>query len=215
MCTGSWWDQLGCRLTSADWAADVGLPLAATLIGLAVALILVRRQLRSDIALRRAERRTRATDPLADELIAAGRNLSIFTIGAEDPFWSSPKWRDGHVVIGAYNSARDLMRPDGDLSDVLQAALRAHRAWELSRNFANETDLPAASVRICQVKLLGDYARELGDMGTALRRWDGLLPVPFSTGEERDRAAEARTLQASYRRVLEEYAQKPQGTSGP
>lgn len=208
MCTGSWWDELGCRMSSGEWFADTGLPLAVTLIGLAVAVYLVRRQLRSDLDLRSAERRTRATDPLADQLIESGRNLAIFRMGGPDSFWDSTDWSEGHLVIGAYNSARDLMRPDGDLNQVLAAALRAHRAWVRSKDLVGE--IPNAHLRPAQATLMGDYASELREMGTSLRMWDGLLPVPFSEASDAQdvREDDARKLEEAYLRVVAEFRPK-------
>lgn len=124
-------------------------------------------------------------------------------MGAEDPFWDSTEWREGHIVIGAYNSARDLIRPDGDLNQVLEAALRTHTAWERSRELTRE-GIPEPGLRVAQAQLMSDYARELSDMGATLRRWDGLLPVPFSeeTDKVQVRASDARKLEETYRRVV-------------
>lgn len=201
----SWWDELGRQLSSAEWFADTGLPLAVTLIGLAVAVYLVRRQLRSDIALRKAERRTRATDPLADQLIESGQNLLTFRMGGPDPFWDSTDWREGHVVIGAYNSARDLIRPDGDLNEVLTAAMRTHLAWVRSKDLADE--IPESRLRHAQVTLMGEYGSELREIGTTLRRWDGLLPVPFSKESDTRQARkdDERKLEATYLRVVAQF----------
>lgn len=215
MWTDSWWDELGRRLSSAEWFADTGLPLAVTLIGLAVAVYLVRRQLRSDIALRKAERRTRATDPLADQLIESGRNLLISRMGGPDPFWESTDWQEGHIVIGAYNSARDLIRPDGDLNQVLTAALRTHRAWVKSKDLADE--IPEARLRHAQVSLMGEYGSELHEMGTTLRRWDGLLPVPFSEQSDTQQVREddEGKLEATYLRVVAQFGPRDSDESDP
>jgi hypothetical protein len=88
-------------------------------------------------------------------------------MGGPDPVWDSKDWSEGHIVIGAYNSARDLIRPDGDLNQVLVAALRTHQAWVRSKDLAGE--IPEARLRAAQATM-GNYASELSEMGTSLRR---------------------------------------------
>ena len=186
MCSGSWWDEFTCRLGTAEWAANTGAPLAITLLGFAVAVWLVRRQLRSDRALRRAERTTRITDPVAAHMIAAGKRLEE-TRGGE--VRASFTWAE---ALPLDEVCREVDVPG--LMDVIERPLSI---WADSHFLTKE------HARGDQDQELADFAAaqcvaaagaDLVAAGRKLRDWDGLPPVPFEHDLDPDRYYEGRSL---------------------
>jgi hypothetical protein len=176
------------------------------LLALVASAVFVNRQLRSDIKLRRAERTTRITDPLAEEVISVA--LTLDRLPPEE-FMKSVDWPD-YQRMSDLRHQTQLQLPTGLRLDGLYYELEAvSRAWRVCRELAEETSRKEPRVRgkVFAVAILHTRALYLRFAGGDLKRWDGLPPMPgrraLGDEMERDLLKEEKEWRSQFSEMLE------------
>jgi hypothetical protein len=192
MCSDSWVECLRGRFADPAWTADVGAPLLVTLLGLGLALWLVRRQLRHDRELRAADRRAQALDPLARELGKAGFRLEDLSLRRTADYWSKPIWPDWGPLVGLCDDVSARLGDEPALKaveDIISSTMRAWLLCQTARDAAVDPSDEAAHMYGTAVAM-EPYAGRLTEAGRLLRRWDGTPPEPAISPSPWNRAAE-------------------------
>lgn len=178
---GSYLSRVGCEMQHPAWASDVGLPMIATILGLAIAVVLVRSQISSDRRLRHADRVSPEVATFGWEVITAVDRPNE-TAGS-DSYWDEPSW-DGHVAIRRAREklAVTLAQPNV-FEEVVRRSEDISAAWNAC--FQRRRQLAARGITLSTVDVgLGIDAacsalwHDLREAGNELTRWDGLTEFP-------------------------------------
>ncbi|GAA2168435.1 hypothetical protein GCM10009826_47610 [Humibacillus xanthopallidus] len=169
-------------MASAAWVANTGVPLLATVAGLAVAVILVRRQLGSDRQLRLADRRQEAAARLGVSLSQA--LLKLRQTPKEDKWWENPSWPDEQNIRLEVGEASILLS-DSRLAEVASLVDDLSAAWQVSLVTAHRmTPHPdIASHKAGVLRAVEPYSSALEHMSISLRVWDGMDSMPQSLSD--------------------------------
>lgn len=116
-----YWNDVWALVVSAEWMANTGLPLLSTVLGLVIAYWFVRKQLRSDRALRHADHKREAATRLGSALIQTSRRLKA--TGTDSPWWQAPSWSDSAHISEAIGEARGIL--PNELLDSLHGVASA------------------------------------------------------------------------------------------
>lgn len=163
--------ELWHRLQSPQWMADSGLPLLATLLGFVAAYLFLKRQLKSDRALRRADRRQNAALALGTSIAEV---LHRFDLGPTEPFWQMSSWEDGRVLSREKFNAL-LSLDDTVLSELTYLINDLECAW-LACTVASRRQNPRPDLALHKgdvMRVTEPYREALLAESVALRMWDG------------------------------------------
>ena len=163
-------------LESPEWLANTGLPLLVTLIGLGAAYTFLRRQLKSDLNLRTADRLQQAASALGFALYTA---VEHFELPASDPFWKHNRWPDHEEVEKAVLEAR-LSLAGKELPELARLVADVDAVWMACMFGAIRAEPPpdTAFHRHAVQVSLRPFLKPLSEYSTALRMWDGLGGIP-------------------------------------
>lgn len=180
-----YWDGVGCSLRQAEWLANVGIPLAATIAGLAVAYALVRHQIRHDRTLRDADRKASAVNEFGRDILRLFEHFEARRLS--DPFWTEESWPgsipmyEAHARVGVALSNADafeeLERAGRDLS-------RAWRACQVRRRRLEKNGIVPSrpsTYGVAMDSALSSIWQPMIDAGKKLVVWDGLSALPTLT----------------------------------
>jgi hypothetical protein len=165
-------------LVTPEWVANTGLPLLVTLLGLLAAYTFLRRQLRSDRALRRADRRQEAALKLGAEIAEA---LARFQSDARDPFWQQMNWVDGRPLTQARAEAL-LSLDDTSLPELTSLIHDMECAWTACVVAARRQN-PTPDLALHRHAVQGvtmPYREAMLSQSISMRMWDGIGTVPES-----------------------------------
>ncbi|WP_133055994.1 MULTISPECIES: hypothetical protein [Mycolicibacter] len=159
-------------LKTAEWFANTGIPLMATLVGLMVAFLFLRQQLRSDRELRRADHRRDAAGELGEVLIKSGTQLAKSQ--PFDAFWLSAHWPQYEVINDVIRVAAPIL-PPGSIGSVRALVDLVAEIWALAHigsvfNSRNGRELVQS--------VLGAHPTTLIVLGERLLAWSGEGPMP-------------------------------------
>jgi hypothetical protein len=153
--------------------ADTGLPLMATVGGLLVAYLFLRRQLQNDRTLRRADIRRADALPVGDAMLMAA--VKFESAEAGDPYWSEEHWPGAPAVLEAGRRAR-LAVPE--LFDGLGLVTVVISCWAACYGGALEENPPLVAHHAAVAEILGPLISVMRATGLGLISWDGEGPVP-------------------------------------
>jgi hypothetical protein len=181
MCTGGWLDKFLCRLGEPAWAADVGLPLVVTLLGLGLAYIFLTHQIRHDVQLRRADRITPIVAELGLATLEAVQHMDDEDSDAD--YWLSTSWPEWSQIHDALNRAQTKMRETSAFRELLAVARDISWAWSACaqrRKHLEQTgfvpDRVSSSYAIDATLI--ELRRAAVDFAEALIQWEGFGEVP-------------------------------------
>lgn len=169
------------EMWTARWAADVGLPLLATVVAIVLAALGIRRQLGHDKELWHAQRRAEVARDLGSTLIYV---QEIYLNGNfEDGVWQDRHWRYFGPINDKANLARILIGPDPALREIERGIEDLDKIW-----FACQSRKEALIEKGCQVNAMQTGAlifrvahrqfRALVSIGETLMQWDGMGRIP-------------------------------------
>jgi hypothetical protein len=173
--------ELLTKLRSAEWMADTGIPLFATLLGLAITGLFVYWQLGSDRKLRRADHKRGAARGLGFALKRSGEKLS--KLGRNDSPWGSPVWSDGAAIDDAVAEAA-IVLPESDLAAIPHLVEAISDAWLACRNEGHKQDPDLAFHAEAVRRMLEPYAAWMLTTGKSLMAWDGFEAVPIRSSTD-------------------------------
>lgn len=200
-----YWSALLCEVQTVSWMASTGLPLFLTIIGLYLAVRLVKRQLKSDRKLRSADRRQEASNRLG---IATLEETTRFRHAQlRDDWWTSNTWESQPILTAQVSDAGASLPAEiidhfqtlvQDIGDAWVSCQVAVRRSGLNPDRANHVD----SVRY----VLNPYVDALDASAETLRRWNGEDPPPTLESNidhsRRDRSQWSRARQEEYEQRL-------------
>ena len=177
----AYWREVRCLLAEPTWLVEQGLPLAFTLAGLGLAVWVLRRQLRHDRELRRADRLSGPVAAFGEVLVSTVEDVPKHE--PPDEFWGRYAWPGYFKIARAQIKVRvaladprafwEIMRGAHDVLDVWMACNGRHRSMTATGDTFDE-DLKAGAMLFTMRPLLDD----LRTAGEDLSRWDGLSPIP-------------------------------------
>lgn len=211
-------------VTSAEWAANEGVPLAGTFIAVSVALLGIRWQLKHDRELVQATRRREAALEFANTAMQIYDEL--MEKEPANTWWQSPKRPETGRIYRAYDEASILIPESKILSDI-QSGLRDYSwAWqachircrELGANGTIMTDLQFGTSMTAGVEQLLHPVELACD---ELKKWDGHLPTPAFTWPHnhiplsRSQIKRRRAWLGRWAALCDEHMQRRTGTARP
>lgn len=171
-----WLNEVWSTIATPQWMANTGLPLFATLLGVAFGFFFLRYQLKNDLVLRNADRLEDASLTLGTSITKA---LEHFELPAKDPFWANGAWPDREVLKRAREDALLLLAPAEltELDKLIQDITSCWAACLIGARRVNETPDKAIH-RHAMKRVLQPYIECLKDQSELLRAWDGRKSVP-------------------------------------
>lgn len=163
------------RLATAEWMADTGIPLFATLTGLFIAYLFVRQQFKNDRRLRRADHRLAAARRLGEVLmrVSPTGQWELFQSAFErDAFWG-----DHETVVLAVSEASILL-PREDLVDISALAETTEALWAVCYRRGMDANTNRRSHAFACGQMFGKYGKAMAAYGESLLGWDGLGKLP-------------------------------------
>lgn len=182
MCdNGGYWGQVVCRMGQASWLADVGLPVIATILGLVVALLLLRQQLSHDVELRRAERREAVVWRFADECIDLASRMMDRQLPLD--YWLAERWPEWHRLHYAAKQVEWHLGEGPAFEEIAEGGTDITHAWGACRDRREElvTQGEAIDARAHMEALWAvtqGLAGEVLVAGRELLSYDGTKPLP-------------------------------------
>ena len=167
------------QFANADWVADVGVPLVAALSAIALSYLLVRRQLRQDRDLWRAERRIEAARSLGRALLEEAERPD--QEDADAPFWSSEAWPDFRRILKVSREAEITLGSDAAIEDAIsvsRSALWVWRSCQHSRPGLVAEKLDVVAINDGLQSTINQWQIFMRNFGRSLIGWDGLDAVP-------------------------------------
>ena len=125
--SGRYWNDLESALRQPEWLASVGIPLALTLVGLAVAYMLVKRQINHDRDLRDADRAASAVNESGREILRILRHGE--TNWPDDPYWSEESWPGSIPLYEAHTRVMVALSDPLVFVELQRAGRDLARAW--------------------------------------------------------------------------------------
>lgn len=186
-CTGHYWPAVGCRLRQASWLSDVGGPLVitltVTLIGLVIAYMFLRRQLRHDVELRAADRRAQAVNRFGIEMhgimeafLSDGNLLSAeFRRSQTLPCWREIRDAERRVslALGELDPLPELSKVSGRLGQAWNACAEHRLNLQLAgQPLAEDTE------QLVMRFQMGRIAAGIREGAEGLIAWDGRGEFP-------------------------------------
>jgi hypothetical protein len=178
---GSYWSRVRCELEQPAWLSDVGIPMVATLIGLALAVLLVRSQIAND-------RRLRHADRLSPSVAEFGRVVldavdKAWNTKGDDPYWDAAEW-DGHLKIYRAQGRLAVTFAQPDVcNEVVRGSRDVAAAWTACVLRRRELEERGVKLSTVAAGLGIDAActplwNDLRNAAEVLTRWDGLERLP-------------------------------------
>lgn len=212
------WVSLWQQINRAEWVADIGLPMAVTVLALAFAAWSVRRQLRNDREIARqsirAEQRAEAGKRLSEELREACTQLS--SEPKESEYWQIPRWQDRDRVWDALRRAAYVIEDQESLGYYRSAAFRIGDIFSVAYHRSKREgwrekwqngvwEKPGEDSHIHAIlDITKPFRSGLHAAAEQLLMWDGHLPMP--TGSIPAPDEDSRDVVRQWReRVAEEY----------
>jgi hypothetical protein len=184
-----WWREFWSRVSSPAWVADVGVVAFLAIVAIAVAVWVLRRQLRSEAASRAAEQNREKGQSIGKMLIELGQEMGgsrpwpdFFPLAHNDIFWGTNRF-PGAPIMDEIDWTRPAVRTA--CADINQLLARGQRLWYCCRSPVipqerwDEQDNRITFVHAwtrSREKGLYPVAQCLYWAGRALREWDGTLP---------------------------------------
>lgn len=222
-CSGGYWDEVRCRIDQPGWLADVGFPLFVALLGLALAVLLLRRQLRHDRELRRADRLSQHVATFGQQVV--GVIDGIWNRRGDDPYWDAQDWDGWSTIFRAQRKVSAALADPSAFEEVVAGARDVSWAWRAC--VARRRELESQGMVIDTVKAglgidtaLNDLWNQLRRAGEELSRWDGLSdmpdfkpwPTPHVPLPVRDRREAHQRWMTYYADAFEQYVRRSGGS---
>jgi len=173
---GKFWQEV----SNAEWMADVGVPLAATLLAVLAGFLSLRRQLTHDRELALAQRRSEVAHRLGSEVLRA---VGLMDGRIPNKYQTAPDWEGFRIVRLAVNEASIVLPRHPALEHVWLGAVDLVRAWR-SCNESREALalngilLEEREVAGALMETIYPLTKALRNAGEELIRWTGHLPLP-------------------------------------
>jgi hypothetical protein len=177
--TNDAWSAFWDEIASAEWLANVGFPLAVTLLSLALAYGLFRRQVRHDRALAKAERR-------ADAATALGQAIRIGVKQARQSFRANDlEWPWFNQLLDAVAAAR-LALPGLEVIDLVQDTVGETKstaaACSEGRREAEKESAPPSDLALVKAAefTANKWLKQLSVLAEILAEWNGIDSIDTS-----------------------------------
>jgi hypothetical protein len=175
--------SLWSELATARWLADVGLPLLAALIAIALSGYFVRYQINYSRELARAEKRATAAGALGYALIAQVDVLN--TTRGDSKFWAKTPWPDFGAVVRAQRQASLVLGGGPALEDVVlvtRTPLWAWRTWQGEwDDLHGQHNVDLVDFGLAMDSLITPWKSLILRYAESLIQWDGLGELPRVT----------------------------------
>lgn len=163
---------------TAEWVANVGLPLLVAVVSLIIAARLISKQLGQDRELARAGWRAQVARQLGSELRAVVRELESKNMS--DLWWSQPEWDGWRRILETVDNASVVLGPLEQIVDVAREILYR---WRIAQTSRKKESPEAGDHGSILFGLLEELANRLQGTAVTLIAWDGLgdVPLPLAT----------------------------------
>lgn len=184
-----WWREFWSRVSSPAWVADVGVGAFLAIVTIAIAVWVLRRQLRSEAAARAAELNREKGQgigkmliELAEEMGGSRSHPDFFPPAHNDILWGTNRF-PGAPIMDEINWTRPAVRTA--CTDITELLVRGQRLWYCCRSpvlpqerWVDQDNRIAFVHAWTRSRETGLYpvAQCLYWAGRALREWDGTLP---------------------------------------
>lgn len=168
--------EIWSEIATPKWMANIGIPLIATLLGLAFGYFFLRHQIKSDLRLRHADRREQASLALG---LSIAKVLEHFKLPPTDSFWAHDAWPDRDTLIRDRDNAL-LVLTKTELSEVSKLIHDLDNGWMaclVGAHHLEETP-DKAMHKHAMIRALKPYLESFKEQSELLRGWDGRGMVP-------------------------------------
>ncbi|WP_431236069.1 hypothetical protein ACQ856_30285 (plasmid) [Mycolicibacterium psychrotolerans] len=173
---GGYLEKVWNLLTRPEWMVDTGIPLLATLAGLAIALLVVRRQLIHDRELRIFDQRREAAVKYGRDLIEA--RDAFYNRDVKDSFWRSPSWEYSQLLRSGFYRGLKLHLSEAQTEDFFLVLSSIDAVWYVCHNQAAARNPDLVCHQSALLRCLSDYVAGLDKAGQTLMAWDGRSQLP-------------------------------------
>jgi hypothetical protein len=182
------WVSFWQRVMTTAWLADVGVPMIATLVAIAIAVWAMKRQIRHDRTLADEQTWNNRVLAVAQHRAAVahdlGRKISralVRSYDAEPQWWTMHEWPGGGTIRTAAMEAEGVFSDglDDEFWFVYQVVGGISRTWDACKSVKHDYTGEPSALTDALDSVLNPRIVELEQIVRCLSQWDGMGPVPL------------------------------------